>query len=130
MSNANTLASLMIEGLKSVRVTFNSNGREYTYKTLMDFEVGDLAVVEVSNHFKVVEVVAVDLVPNLSVDSEIEYKWIVQKLDTTDYESCISSEKALSDNLRVLQQRSVVSKARELMAEMLSVDKQDIDEIL
>ena len=130
MSNANTLASLMIEGLKSVRVTFNSNGREYTYKTLMDYLVGDLAVVEVSNHFKVVEYVAVYQVPNLSVDSEIEYKWIVQKLDTTDYESCISSEKALSDNLRVLQQRSVVSKARELMAEMLSVDKQDIDEIL
>ena len=128
MNNVNTLASLMIGGLKSVQVKFkNYDKKYYTYKTLLDFEVGDFAIVDVGYEFKVVEIIRVDKIPNLNVDSNIEYKWIVQKLDTEPYEYILAMEEETSHKLRELQQKNVVSKARELMAEILSVDKEDIE---
>ena len=74
--------------MKAVSVVFGQlrhGNKEYTYKTDIDFEVGDIAIVKRGQDYKFVTVATVDapLDPNAS----FEYAWIVQKLDTTDFDN-------------------------------------------
>lgn len=74
-----------------------SSTKTYHYKTLEKFEEGDLAVVNVNGEFKIVEVIYTDCMLDLS--SHINYKWIVQKVDTTEYDRCREVEKELTRQL-------------------------------
>ncbi len=67
-----------------VKVIFNQYSKGYHYKTNLDLKVGDLVVVKTPSEWKVVEVFQV----NCDVDeenSDIVYKWIVQKVDLANY---------------------------------------------
>lgn len=131
MNNVNTIASLMIDNLKSVKVKFFKDSEKlYTYKTLLtDLEVDDFVVVSNNNYYKVVQVVEIDDIPDLNIDSNIEYKWIVQKVDAEQYNELIQMEYDISVELKRLQQKSIVSKAKDLLAETLGIDKEDLDKL-
>lgn len=131
MNNANTIASLMIDGLKSVKVKFSINSDKlYTYKTLLtDLEVDDFAIIKNYDTYKVVQVVEIDDIPDLNIDSNIEYKWIVQKVDVEQYNELVQMENDISIELKRLQQKSIVSKAKDLLAETLGINMEDLDKL-
>ena len=125
------IASLMIEGLRTVSVEFaqGPTRRPYTYKTLIeDIEVDDVVVVYVSGVPKCAHVIGVDKTPKIDVDSNTNYKWIVCKVDETEYEETKKREKEFADHLLELQQKNVVQNATVMLAEKLGIEKSDLDE--
>lgn len=67
-----------------VKVIFNQFSKGYHYKTNLNLEVGDLVIVKTPSEYKVVEVFQIGCEVD-EENSDIEYKWIVQKLDLTNY---------------------------------------------
>ena len=83
----------------------------YTYKTMLDLAVDDFVVVDTpSRGFQVVQVR--ELLSPMEVDFDVDfnYKWIVQKVDTTAYDEARAREKEIlqlvnkSKNTRALKQ--------------------------
>lgn len=72
-----------------------SGQRAYAYKVLLTdaVQIGDSVVVpHHRDGLAVATVVAVDNAPQIDVESDIEYKWIVQKVDKTRYDQIVASE--------------------------------------
>lgn len=67
------------------------NPKVYHYKTIEQFEVGDLAIVESpTDGFVIVEVVETDCLSQIT--DKYRYKWIVQKIDSSNYEKHLEME--------------------------------------
>lgn len=120
------IASMMIEGLKTVGVQFRHSGKSYTYKTMDTYEVGDYAVVHAQGDYKIVEVVAVHKVPQIDVDSNIKYAWVVQKIDLDAHSQMLEREQEFSEHLLELQQKSVRDNAATMLADKLGVSKDEL----
>lgn len=89
------------ENFNFVGVNFKGSTKVYHYKTIEQFEVGDSAIVSTTEGFKVVKVVETECMLNLS--NHINYVWIVQKVDTTEYDRCRKVEKQLQSELNSLR---------------------------
>lgn len=77
--------------IKSVSVVFDPQGQAYTYKTLLDFQVGDFAVVKVKDEFKVVQVVAFS--PQgafIDPKANFQYGWAFQKILTQHHDALVA----------------------------------------
>ena len=127
--NLNTLSSLLIEDLKTVKVAFQQefdieNQKHYTYKTIEDFEIGDFAVVKVKGILKIVKIASIDEVCDLNHSSNIEYKWIIKKIDLSEYERLIDIEKQFKDKLKKIEQKKLRNKAKIFLSESLGVEDQ------
>lgn len=107
------IASLLMENLKTVAVSFDvGNRKNYTYKTTLDLEAGDKVVVETpSNGFQVVCVVEAHDVPQIAPDSSINYKWIVQKVDTSVRDELEAREAEFAKEVLKLEQANVRKQA-------------------
>lgn len=75
------------------------DAREYTYITDIVVAVGDLVVVETGGAFKVVKVSRVDDDLNIEPNSDIEYKWVVSKVEIGKYEENLERNRVLTDTL-------------------------------
>ena len=78
--------------MEAVSVVFdktNTGGKEYTYKTDIDFSIGDIAIVETSGEYKFVRVVGLNA--GIDPDAPFEYAWIIQKLDLTAHEKRVAT---------------------------------------
>ena len=78
----------------------------YTYKAIigMPFEKGDKVIVKDSRgYYRVVTVGEVHDTPQIEYGSEIEYTWIVQKVDPTHYNNMIELEAELYKKLGRLE---------------------------
>lgn len=64
------------------------SSQRYTYKTDIEFKVGDIAIIKTQGKWKFVEVVELD-VP-IDPKAVFEYLWIVQKLEAEAYEERVS----------------------------------------
>lgn len=120
------IASMMIENLKTIAVKFPATERYYTYKTIDDFEIGDFVIVKTQNKLQVVEVVEVHKVPQIDVDSNIKYQWIVQKVDTTSYDEMTLREDKFAEHLLEIQQKAIRANASRMLAEKLGVEESDL----
>lgn len=120
------IAAVLMDNCKTIGVQFESQGKVYTYKTTEDFEVGDKAVVKARGMLQIVDVVEVHKVAQIDVDSNIQYQWIVQKVDMTNYETLNSREQEFNDHLLEVQQKSVVQNAKTMLAESLGVGLDEI----
>ena len=67
--------------------------RYYTYKTTLALEVGDYVVVETAKGFTVVQVAEVHDESQIRGTTDIEYKWVVCKIDATDYDVLVANDK-------------------------------------
>jgi len=79
-----------MNNFNTVSVQFESGDQpRYTYKTLEQYAPGDMAIIKTkSGFFKFVHVVEVHSTPQIKPG--INYTWLVQKLDTTDYDRLVS----------------------------------------
>lgn len=76
---------------KIIGVNFNSGDKVYHYKTLLDVQEGDQILVPVQNKSpSVVRVVSVK--DALSCNLSYELKWVIQKIDFTDFDACVEME--------------------------------------
>lgn len=82
----------LLKGVVTVRVKFEAGGRLYTYRALESDELqpGDTVVIQYNGKFFTTEVVEVDQYPDFSKD--VEYKWIVCKVDEKRYTHFLEQE--------------------------------------
>jgi hypothetical protein len=92
--------------------------KTYHYKTMLDIDVGDHVVVYVPNSasYQVVEVKEVHSFFDLELRDDIEYRWVVQKVDSKTYLESIEKEKELASTLRKATHRKA---RKELTATVL-----------
>ncbi|UPT53013.1 hypothetical protein [Hafnia phage yong3] len=79
----------LLQGVVTVEVKFPTTEKTYTYRALKsdNIEVGDTVVTELRGKFFTTDVVAVHNRPRFKNVEQIEYKWIVCKVDKDRYES-------------------------------------------
>lgn len=97
----NHIISLLQDQYQTIGVRFKDSRtgdpteKEYTYKApdAMGLVVGDQVVVDSPfGGYVVVIVTRVDGFPNINANSSFTYKWVVQKVDTTNYKAQIELE--------------------------------------
>lgn len=96
-----------------------SVARVYTYKhRFTDLKKDELVVVQTpSGEYKVVIVVRVDDVPDLEPDTKIDYKWIVQRLDTSAYEAQLRHDATAIESVKHLQREHHRASAKRALLE-------------
>lgn len=110
-----------MENCKTVGVIFKGSEKVYTYKTTIDFEENDLAIVKANGGFKVVKIVEIHKIPQIDMDSGLSYEWIVQKIDDTQYEELNKLEAEFNDHLLELEQKALRANAMTMLVEKLGV---------
>lgn len=133
-----TLTALLVdtEGvIKTVGVQFSYKRAVYVYKTVEDLKEGDLVIVEVGTNLdkgifgdeeydfedrglSIGQVVDLEAIPDY--DSNIEYKWVVQKLDLDAHKDIRKQERKLVDDFR--KKEMYARKRRALEIAGMSVD--------
>lgn len=103
------LISLLQTGYTTIRVVFQnerdrvvpSTGRVYTYKTKkLDTQVGQTVVVRVSGKYALAQIVEVHDTPRIDVDADFDYKWVVQVVDPTEYNTIREAEAIFAETLQ------------------------------
>lgn len=116
--NYSLAATIADDRIILVNVKFNNNGcynsKEYTYKTFFaDLKVDDLVIVLSPSGYQVVKVTALNVFVEL--DSSIQYKWIINKFDDSQYQAVLQKEYDLKDELKQLE---LQNKRRQFMEAM------------
>ena len=125
--NSSTAVFLFSEEVRTVSCTFAINQpgtKVYTYKTLLQgLQVDDLVVVEcqgtsTQHGFAVVKVVAMDPVIDM-MDTTINYKWVMSKVDTSAHADLLKREQALAAAMQEAHRRKAREEVRaQLIAEL------------
>lgn len=102
----------------------NSAKRGYVYKVPKAWNVqeGDqLIVLSTEAGLAIVTVDTVDAEPDIDIDANFTYKWAVQRVDMTEYQSLTEREKVFQDEMlrieRVKQRESLVNSFRDSLPE-------------
>ena len=94
---------------KFVQVRFpHENGgssKPYTYKTHINLEVNDFVIVQSPYGVKVVQVSK--LLSIHEADSNYRYKWVVQKVDYTDYNYLNENEEHILGTLATIRAKKL-----------------------
>lgn len=121
--NTKSLASLItVENLQTIKVKFPNTDKLYTYKTInKSIQTDDFVVVSFNDVMvKIARVVEIDDVPDLTKD--LDYKWIVQKVDFCEYKKLNDLEKETFTKLRRLENKALIDNAKLVLADKLNVD--------
>lgn len=126
--NINGLASLLFDEVKTIEVQFSGEPKRYVYKTLDDSIVeGDSVVVLPPKGLSIAKVTKVHSVNKIDLNAPYSYKWIVSKVDTTQYNQLLEKEEAFEDSLRGAQQKALVNNAKEELMLQLGIDKESLE---
>lgn len=92
----------LLKGVVTVKVKFEAGGRLYTYRALESDELqpGNTVVIQYNGKFFTTEVVEVDQYPDFSKD--VEYKWIVCKVDEERYARFLEQEHMFEQQMLAL----------------------------
>jgi len=96
--------------------------KEYTYVTHLDFKVGDLAVVRAAGEVKVVFVSRVDAECEIEPNQDIKYSWVIDRVDTEEYEKQMDINEELEATVNRAYKRNVKEQFRKLV--MGSIDSE------
>ncbi len=80
----------------TVGVKFDGNQKVYTYITTLDLAINDRVVAPFGNVFNIGRVKRIDPVVALEDPKRIVYKWIVDRVDFTEYDKNMAANKALT----------------------------------
>lgn len=100
--------------------------RLYSYKVPKGqiFQPGDLVIAEMNGVLRVLEVVVVDAEPDLDFTISSPYKWIIQKLDTTDYDERLRAEKEFLMRMTQLEQNRRQRELRDQFMQQYRLDEE------
>lgn len=107
----------LLKGAVTVKVKFEAGGRVYTYRALEsdNLQVGDTVVIKYRGKFFTTEVVEVDQYPDFSKD--VEYKWIVCKVDAERYETFLDQEAMFEQQMIALSAKTESEKVKRELVE-------------
>lgn len=108
----------LLKGVVTVKVKFEAGGRLYTYRALESDELqpGDTVVIQYNGKFFTTEVVEVDQYPDFSKD--VEYKWIVCKVDEERYAHFLEQEHMFEKQMLALSARKEVEATKKELIEL------------
>lgn len=99
------IVSLLQDNFGVATVCFDWGGNGYSYKYRGNLNPGDKVIVDTpSNGLTVAVVVEVDTDPIIRTDVEWSYTWIVQRIDTTEYEATLKAEAEFRKTIKQLEQ--------------------------
>lgn len=104
--------------LNSVKLSKGRGQRSYIYKAPKDMgvELDDVVIVGTpSNGLVTALVVQVDEVAQIDVDADFEYKWVVQKVDRTDYDARVERERKFGEMMLEVER---VNRREKLLGDM------------
>jgi hypothetical protein len=78
--------------MKTVGVQYRTSSMTYTFMTDEDCKVGDKAVVFTNGNWNVVTITEVHDEPQFDLKSGIQYTWLVQVIDRTNYDRHIQED--------------------------------------
>lgn len=108
---------------KLVKATFPTHAKQYTYKTILDVEVGDTAVVKtVEGDLKCVQIEEVIPANETDLNFNYEIKWLVTVVDKKHYRECKEMEAELNKKLNAIRASKQRQQALEQMAEHYGQD--------
>lgn len=103
-----------------------SSGEQQTwaYKSLLvdNVQPGDKVLVDARGQLKVGLVVSVDATPQIDVESDIDYKWIVQKVDMTRYEQILESERQFGVQMEEARKAAVRAQLKQQFFDSFPID--------
>lgn len=121
MLTENVIA-LLQSGYTTIDVVFSlkdktSSDKLYTYKVLLSdsIEVGCTVVVPTRDYFQLSTVVAVHTTPKIDKEAAYPYRFIVQKVDFTSYNSLKSKEEEMQLILKTAELQAEADRAREVL---------------
>ncbi|UGO52916.1 hypothetical protein ODDIEODDIE_55 [Escherichia phage vB_EcoS_OddieOddie] len=108
----------LLKGVVTVKVKFEAGGRLYTYRALESDQLqpGDTVVIQYNGKFFTTEVVEVDQYPDFSKD--VEYKWIVCKVDEERYTHFLEQEYMFEQQMLAL---SAIKEAEATKKELIEL---------
>ncbi len=77
--------------------------RLFRYKVRGAIAEGDLVVVDTKGGLRIATVVAVDAVPMIDCGQQFDYKWIVQRVDMTEYNQAVADERLFYEALQAIE---------------------------
>lgn len=107
---------------KLVKATFPSSAKQYTYKTILDVEAGDTAVVKTLEGLKCVQIEDVIPANETDLNFSFEIKWLVTVVDKEHYRECKEMEAELNKKLNAIRASKQRQQALEQMAEHYGQD--------
>lgn len=108
----NHVLSSIQKGFHTVSVAFEQKPTKessvWTYKSPDQLEVvvGDRVVVQANNTFKVGTVMEVHDEPQISLDSNYDYKWVIDKVDFSIFNAILKNEEEFTKSLRAMRQEN------------------------
>lgn len=93
------------QNFRIVSVSFNNTDtRTYDYFSMIEgLEVDDLVVVNGAGQAKVAIVKAVQTFDEVDIKENIDYKWLIQKVDMTTHNACVDVQKKIVSAVRQKQ---------------------------
>ena len=91
------------------------SSKEYTYITDLTLQVGDHVVVFAQSTPKVVIVTRVDEIVNILPKDQVEYKWVVSKVDYTSYNENAKKNEVITDFVRSAYRKNVKEQFRDIV---------------
>jgi len=118
------LLTLLQEGYTTVVVGVPSANKDYTYKTnIMDLAQGDLVVVPTRDTFTVGTVVKVHEKPEIDVNVPYVLKWVVSRLDLTQYNEQLAREKVAAEHFKAARRERERAEALKTLLGDTSVEE-------
>jgi len=118
------LPNAIREDYYTISVLFQTNTKPYTYKVhkSIKLETGDAVVIDSPSGLQIVSVWTVHDFPQINYDSNMEYKWIVCKVDKTLYEQLKSQDDIIVTEARKREHDINRQKARTFLLESFHQD--------
>jgi hypothetical protein len=94
--------------------------KTYVYKAPKTWELvaGDFALVMVNTALKIVRICEIHAEPQIDLEAQYPYKWLVQKIDMSEYDALMTREQEFDafakDHARQVQRRLFVESVPEL----------------
>jgi len=111
----NHLVELLAKNFYTIGISFEHSSKVYTYKVALDIEleVDDKVIVDITSGLTIVNVIRVDKdASGIDLTMDVKYKFIVQKLDTTQYDELCEKDKSIG---KVIAQGAAERARRELI---------------
>lgn len=126
--NRTTAIFIMNDDVTAVAVSYEKEDKtrdeaphkRYTFKTFLKLEVDDIVVIPTSTRHGYTCAKVKEIAVRIDLDSTIEYKWIVQKVEIDSYIELLSNEEAVVDKM---DNAALQRKRRELRHD-LNVDSE------
>lgn len=131
MTNSiNEIALAIKEDITTCGVKFLDNGgftsgKEYTYLTNVELTVGDKVVVKANGRIAICEVTRYDGDAPI-IDDKYEYGFIIQRVDTTQYEKNQTDFTALKSEIR----RRMMKAKRQQMREQILLGNEELKSLI